>query len=75
MPTISVTQEEYEAIMFYQGETEDKTEGSEDEQYLADHAKHYKALDKFRKKYHNAKNHEDARKLVKNALKIANKRK
>lgn len=71
MPTISVTQEEYEAIMFYQGETEDKTESSEDEQYLADHSRHYNSLNNFREKFRKAKSREDAQKIVKNALKMA----
>ncbi len=36
MPTISVNQDEYDAIMFCKGETEDKAENAEDELYLAE---------------------------------------
>ena len=75
MPTISVTHEEYDAIMFYRDETMDKAENASDEQYLADYDKHCKVFDKFRKKYHNAKNREEGQKLVKKALKIARNRK
>lgn len=71
MPTISVTHEEYEAIIFYRDETMDKAENAEDEKYIADYDRHCKVFNKFRKKYHNAKNRENNQKLVKNALKIA----
>ena len=49
MPTISVTHEEYDAIMFYRDETMDKAENASDEQYLADYDKHCKVFDNFRK--------------------------
>ena len=71
MPTISVTQEEYEAFMFYRYETMDKAQNAEDEQYIADYDRHCIVFDKFREKYHKAKIQEDARKLVKKALKNA----
>ena len=71
MPTISVTNEEYEAFMFYRDETMDKAENAEDEQYIADYDRYCIVFDKFREKYHKAKNQEDARKLVKKALKNA----
>ena len=71
MPTISVTQDEYDAIMFYRYETMDKAENATDEQYIADYDRHCEVFDKFREKYHKAKNQEDARKLVKKALKNA----
>ncbi|WEV50233.1 hypothetical protein OZX61_12865 (plasmid) [Acinetobacter sp. ESL0695] len=71
MPTISVTQEEYEAIMFYRYETMDKAQSADDEQYISDYNHHCNIFENFIKKYHNAKNQGDARKLVKKALKIA----
>ena len=71
MTTVNVTQEEYEAMMFYWDETMDKAENAEDEQYIADYDRYCNIFDKFREKYHKAKNQEDARKLVKKALKNA----
>lgn len=56
--------------MFYREEITDKLESAEDEKYLADHDRHSKAFDKFREKFHRAKNREDSQKLVKKALKI-----
>lgn len=71
MPTISITNEEYEAFMFYRDETMDKAENAEDEQYIADYNRHCIVFDKFREKYHNAKNKVDTQKRVKKGLKIA----
>lgn len=71
MPTISVTQDEYDAIMFFKGETEDKAENAEDELYLADCEKHFKAINNFRRKFQNAKTRDDGQKIIKQALNIA----
>lgn len=73
MPTISVTQDEHDAIMFYLYETMDKAENAEDDDYIDDYNRHCDALDKFREKFHRAKNRENTKKRVKNALKIASK--
>jgi hypothetical protein len=73
MPTISVTQAEFDAIMFYKEETMDKAENAEDEQYLSDYAKHCEVFSNFRKKYHNAKNRENNQKVVRKLLKNAKK--
>lgn len=71
MPTISVTNEEYESFKFFRSEMIGKLDTCEDEQYLAEYEQHSETFEKFREKYHNAKNQEDARKLVKKTLKIA----
>ena len=74
MPNISVTQEEYDAFIYFQAETMDKVEGSSNEQYANDYDRHSQHLLKFRKKFHKAKNREEGQKLVKRALKIARSR-
>ena len=71
MTTVNVTQEEYEAMMFYRDETMDKAQSTSNEEYLADYDRYSDAFEKFREKYHKAKIQEDARKLVKKALKNA----
>ncbi len=73
MPTISVTQDEYDAIMFYRDETMDKAENATDEQYIADYDRHCKVFDKFREKFHRAKNRENRKKRIKKGLKIVEK--
>ncbi|APU48392.1 hypothetical protein [Acinetobacter junii] len=75
MPNISVTQEEYDAFIYFQSETMDKVESTSNEEYIADYVRHSDHLMKFRHKFHKAKNREDSQKLVKKALRIARSRK
>lgn len=73
MPTISLTEAEYQAIMWFRYETQDKIENAEDEGYIEDYENQSKIFEGFRKKYHNANNTQKARATVKKALALAEK--
>lgn len=67
MPTISVTQEEFDAILFFRDETIDKIETACDQQYIDDYEKHNLLLDNFKQKYYRRLKKEQEQQVTKMA--------
>lgn len=69
MPTISVTEDEYNAFYYFMRETQEKAEGTFDEQYGAEFEKKYASFLKFSDKFKNAQSRDRVQKAVKNLKK------